>query len=291
MKSMTGYGRELAVINGREILTEIRTVNHRYFEFSAKVPRAYGFLEEKLKVFLQAHIARGKTDVFVSVNNLEGKEVNVKVNTAVAESYIGALRNANGTLGLDDNIRLMDLLKFQDIFKIQKVTEDEEEIWADVKTAAEAALERISAMREREGAALSADISARLSDLERELSAVEDVEPALTDAYMERLHKRLSDVLEDKNIDEQRVLTECAIFAEKISVAEETVRLRSHISQFREFLLTDGQTGRKLDFLVQEMNREVNTIGSKIQDAATTKKVIEMKSLLEKIREQIQNVE
>lgn len=291
IKSMTGYGRELCSFEDRDILVEIRSVNHRYYEFSAKVPRAYGYLEAKLKEFLNGKIARGKVEVSVSVYNKEGRDVAVAVNKGVAGAYINALREANEELGLTDDITLSRIFGLPDVFIVNKEIEDEEIIWAEVSKTAEAALQRFLEMREREGEALRSNLLEKLDYIESIVKKIEEREPSVTEAYRKRLYDKISEVVGDSNIDEQRILTEAAIFAEKTAVDEETVRLKSHIAQFREILGSREPIGRKLDFLMQEMNREANTTGSKAADLETTDMVVTIKSELEKIREQIQNIE
>ncbi|MCM1478536.1 MAG: YicC family protein, partial [Muribaculaceae bacterium] len=273
------------------ILVEIKSVNHRYFEFSARVPRAYGYLEEKLKTFLQGKVSRGKVEVGVTVYNIEGKDALIEVNSSIAKGYVDALRKANETLELKDDITLSNLIRLPDIFNVIKNTEDEEVIWNDVKTAAEEALSNFVAMRETEGLKMREDVEQRLDYIESLVEKVEERSPMVTEAYRERLFGKLTEVLNDKKIDEQRILTEAAIFSEKTAVDEETVRLKSHINQFRGLLEINEPVGRKLDFLIQEFNRESNTIGSKAQDVEITKIVVELKSEIEKIREQIQNIE
>lgn len=291
IRSMTGYGMCRQVVDGREILVEIKSVNHRYFEFSARVPRAYGYLEEKLKAFLQGKVSRGKVEVSVSVYNIEGKDALIEVNRSIAKGYIDALRSANEMLELKDDITLSNLIRLPDIFNVIKNTEDEEVIWNGVKVVAEEAVNSFVAMREAEGVKMKDDVEKRLDYIGRLVETVEKKSPQVTEAYRERLYSKLSEILSDKKIDEQRILTEAAIFSEKTAVDEETVRLKSHIQQFRGLLDSGGSVGRKLDFLIQEFNRESNTIGSKAQDVEITKIVVELKSEIEKIREQIQNIE
>lgn len=291
VRSMTGYGREQAIINNRNILVEIRSVNHRYYEFSSRLPRMYLYLEEKLKSFVGQSIMRGKTEVIVSVANSDDTDTAIEVNLQIAHGYVNALRNANKELNLRDDLSLAQLSRFPDIFSIQKTVDDEEEVWQAVKTVASAALEKFIAMRECEGVKMKEDVLSKLGNIEKMVGFIEEKAPAMTENYRSRLYNKLLDILEDRNIDEQRILTEAAVYSEKVAVDEETVRLRSHISQFRELLDSDGQIGRKLDFLIQEMNREVNTVGSKAQDIEITRTVVNMKSEIEKIREQIQNIE
>lgn len=291
IRSMTGYGREQDTADKRTILVEIRSVNHRYYEFSSRIPRAYAYLDEKLKAFVNKSVSRGKVEVSVSIVNSEGSDIFIEVNRPVALGYINALRSANEELKLRDDLSLSQICKFSDIFSVQKTVDDEEEVWKAVETVAGKALEKFIAMREKEGQKMKEDILGRLSNIENMVCFIEKNAPLMTENYRNRLYNRLMDILEDKNIDEQRILTEAAIYSEKVAVDEETVRLHSHISQFRELLESDNQVGRKLDFLVQEMNREVNTTGSKAQDLDITRTVVEMKSEIEKIREQIQNIE
>ncbi|MGN0587850.1 MAG: YicC/YloC family endoribonuclease [Oscillospiraceae bacterium] len=291
IKSMTGFGRCLETVNGRDILVEIKSVNHRYYEFSARVPRAYGFLEEKMKTFLQGRISRGKVDVGITVYNLNGDDEIIEVNKEIAKEYITALRGANEELGLTDDLTLSRIMRLPDIFNVRKAQEDEEAVWNDVKQTAEKALDNFIAMREAEGVKMKEDILSRLDYITELVGKVEERSPVVTENYRKRLFDKLTEILEDKKIDEQRIITEAAIFSEKTAVDEETVRLRSHIAQCRELLNSDEAVGRKLDFLIQEFNRESNTIGSKAQDIDITKIVVELKSEIEKIREQIQNIE
>ena len=291
IKSMTGYGRGQQIADGREITVEIKSVNHRYFEFSARVPRAYGYLEEKFKSFVQGKVARGKVEVGVTIFNIEGKDAQIEVNQSIAVGYVEALRKANETIGLNDDLSLSQLIRLPDIFNVVKTTEDEEIIWNLAKSVAEEALNNFVSMRETEGQKMKDDIKSRLGYISELVSKVEERSPMVTEAYRERLYNKISEILNDKKIDEQRILTEAAIFSEKTAVDEETVRLKSHIQQFTSLLDSSEAVGRKLDFLIQEFNRESNTIGSKAQDVEITRIVVELKSEIEKIREQIQNIE
>lgn len=291
LKSMTGYGRCQRVLDGRDISVEIKSVNHRFFEFSARVPRAYGYLEEKMKGFVQQNISRGKIEVNVTVFTLEGKDAEVEINRSLAKGYIDALRSVSEELNLPDNLTLNSVLRFQDVFSVRKTQDDEEIIWNAVKEVAREAIDNFVAMRVVEGKRLKTDIEEKLDSIERSVAKVEVLSPQTTAAYRERLYAKLCEVLDKANIDESRILTEAAIFAEKTAVDEETVRLRSHIAQFRDLISGEEPVGRKLDFLVQELNREINTIGSKAQDIEVAKIVVDVKSDIEKIREQIQNVE
>lgn len=291
IRSMTGYGRSQMIINGRDILVEIRSVNHRYYEYNSRVPRAYNYIDEKLKALLKSGISRGKVDVSVTINNIEGRDTEVAVNKGVAEGYINALRGVADELCVADDLTLSNLIRLPDVFIVQKTPDNEDEIWNDVSKVAEEALSRFVAMREIEGGKMRNDVLSKADFILEMVGKVEELSPQTVENYRERLYRKLSEVLEGKDIDQQRIVTEAAIFAEKIAVDEETVRLRSHISQFRELVNSNESIGRKLDFIVQEMNREVNTIGSKAQDLNITKIVVDMKAELEKIREQIQNIE
>lgn len=291
IKSMTGFGRAEQIIDGRDIIVEIRSVNHRYYEFSARVPRAYGYIEEKLKSFLNGRISRGKVEVSVSIAAVEAADTLIEINKAVAKGYVDALRSVGGELGLADDLTLSQLVRLPDIFTVRKTADDEEQIWNSVKTVADEAVSKFISMREAEGLKMKEDVLERADIIERLVDEVERLSPISAENYRSKLYSRLCEVLADKNIDEQRIVTEAAIFADKTAVAEETVRLKSHIRQLRDMLSLDEPVGRKLDFLIQEFNREANTIGSKAQDIAVTKIVVDLKSEIEKIREQIQNIE
>ena len=291
IRSMTGYGRAEVLVNGRNILVEIRSVNHRYFEFSCRSPRAYGFLESRLKTYLQGKLSRGKVDVNVSIQTVEGSSASVQVNRELAASYVQALRALEEPLGLRDDLSLSVISRFSDIFTVNKETEDEDAIWADVLQVADEATGRFVQMRETEGAKMKEDVESRLDFILQAVEQVEARSPKTVEEYRARLYHKMSEVLGNTQIDEQRILTEAALYAEKIAVSEETVRLRSHVGQFRAILAQGGPVGRKLDFLIQECNRETNTIGSKAQDIEIARIVVDIKSEIEKIREQIQNIE
>ncbi|SDM73920.1 YicC/YloC family endoribonuclease [Acetanaerobacterium elongatum] len=291
IRSMTGYGRAQQQIDGRDIQVEIKAVNHRFFEFSARTPRAYGFLEEKMKSFVQERVSRGKVEASVTVITLEGSDAKVEVNAELAASYVKALREIGIKLDVKDDLSLTSLIQFPDIFAVHKELPEEEVIWNSVKTVAEQAIDAFVKMREIEGVKLKEDILSRLSFIEQAVKTVEERSPQTIKEYRERLYAKMKEVLEDKNIDESRLITEAAIFADRVAVDEETVRLKSHIAQFSSLLGEGGQAGRKLDFLVQELNREANTIGSKAQDVEIAKTVVAIKAEIEKIREQIQNIE
>lgn len=291
IKSMTGYGRAEAVIDGMNISVEIKSVNHRYFEFSARVPRIYGFLEEKMKTFTNSLVARGKIECFVSVENLEETETEIIVNHSLAEGYLKAVREISDRLSVDGDISAYSLSRFPDVLTLHKAPDDEDKIWNAVKTVAEEAIEKFVKMRETEGERLRSDILSRADYIIECVEFVEKRSPETVKEYNEKLKQRMKELLGDASVDETRLLNEAAIYADKIAVAEETVRLRSHISQLRTFMNADEAIGRKLDFLVQEINREANTIGSKAQDVEIAKRVISIKAEVEKIREQVQNIE
>lgn len=291
IKSMTGFGRAQETVDGMTVTVELKSVNHRYFEFMAKVPRTYGFLEEKLKSFLNARVSRGKMECYVSIENLEESDMEVVVNPSLAKGYVDALRTLSETFGLKEDYSAISIAKFPDVLTLRKALADEEKIWNAVQKVAELAVERFVTMRETEGEKLRADILSKADTILEHVAFVESRSPQTVREYHEKLRQRMEELLENTQVDEQRLLTEAAIFADKVAVDEETVRLRSHISQLREFLNADEPIGRKLDFLVQEMNRESNTIGSKAQDVEIAKRVIAIKAEVEKIREQVQNIE
>lgn len=291
LRSMTGYGRSQKILNGRDILVEIRSVNHRYYEYSSRIPRSYSYIDEKLKALLKSGISRGKVEASVTINNIEGRDIVIGINKSAAEGYIAALRSVSDELGLKDDLKLSNLIKLPDIFTVQKAPDNEEQLWEDVSLVASEALEAFISMRCSEGERLKADVLEKAANIEKSICEVERLSPVTVENYRNKLRSKLEEILESRDIDEQRILTEAAVFAEKIAVDEETVRLRSHIAQLRTMLDSGEAVGRKLDFLVQEMNREVNTIGSKAQDLNVARVVVDMKAEIEKIREQIQNIE
>ena len=280
IKSMTGYGRAQGICDGLDISFEIKSVNHRYFEFSSKVPRSYSFLEEKLKSFVKERVARGKIDCYLHITELEAEE-----------GYLKALVELENTYTLRNDVSVMQLARFPDVLVVQKAEADEEAVWNAVKPFVSEAIDRFVQMRSAEGEKLKADVLERSRLILDNVAYIEERSPITVKEYTERLSARIREVLSDTSIDEARILTEAAIFADKVAVAEETVRLRSHLSQLAQMLDGNDAVGRKLDFLVQEMNREANTIGSKCQDVNVTKRVLDIKSEIEKIREQIQNIE
>lgn len=291
VRSMTGFGRSEQKVDGREITVEIKSVNHRYFEFGCRVSRGYAFLEEKLKAHIQKAVARGKIDVYVSISDCDEKQAEVTVNHSLAAGYVAALKELKDTYALSGEISVSDITRFNDIFTVHRTPEDEDAVWASVRTVLDSALESFIAMREQEGIKMKEDILLRSKSILSLVSSVEEKSPETVAKYRQKLEERLKEVLSGVNIDEQRLLTEAAIFADKVAVAEETVRLRSHFDQMFQMLESGEAIGRKLDFILQEMNRETNTIGSKVQDAELAHIVVEIKGELEKIREQLQNIE
>lgn len=288
---MTGFGREHRIMGGREILVEIRSVNSRYYEFISKLPRSYMYLEEKLKTLLKGQISRGKVELSLSICNVEGRETQVTVNPTVVEGYVTALRGISERYGLKDDLALSNVFQMTDAFNVMRAEVDEEEIWQAVSEVASAALDKFVAMRETEGAKMKADILEKLANVEEMVKQAEIYSPENVVLYREKLMAKMQEVLGSAHVDESRILLEAAIFSEKTAIDEETVRLHSHIHQFREMLDKEDIVGRKLDFLVQELNREANTMGSKAQDIRITRLVVDIKSEIEKIREQIQNIE
>ncbi len=293
VKSMTGFGRCETEINGRAITVEIKSVNHRYFEFSCRVTRGYGFLEDKLKAFVNSRVARGKIDMFVSVGAADDVPCEVAVNHSLVSGYLTAMKEISDTYGIENDASVVSISRFPDVFTVSKAAVDEEQLTADVLSAAGQALDSFIAMREAEGERMKADILGRAQTILGIVSEIEERSPQTVTEYETRLLDRIRQTLENLSVevDEQRILTEVAVFADKVAVAEETVRLRSHFEQLSEFLERNEPVGRKIDFIIQEMNREANTIGSKVQDAVLAHKVVDIKSEIEKIREQVQNIE
>ncbi len=291
IRSMTGYGRDQQLLHGRSITVEIRSVNHRYFEFSCRAPRGCAFLEDRLKRALQSAISRGKVEVALTLQTVESRNTSVAVDHALAGQYITALRALGEEYSLPDDLTLSTICRLPDIFTLCRGEEDEEELAADVLLVLQNALKQFVAMRETEGERLKADVLSRLVAMEEHLTFVEERSPQTIAEYRARLTAKLTELLNGAVPDENRILTEAAIVADRLAVDEETVRLRSHFAQLRKILESTEPVGRKLDFLVQEMNRETNTIGSKCSDTAIASHVVEMKSEIEKIREQIQNIE
>lgn len=289
--SMTGYGRAAQVLNGREITIELRSVNSRYFEYSCRVPRTCAFLEDRLKRLVAARVHRGKVELSLAIQNVSAQDTVVQINWGLAESYRQALANLAERLDVKNDITALALARFPDVLTQSAAPSDPDALGADVEAVAIQAVGAFLAMRAAEGEKLYADVQARLATVESLVGQIEQGSAGRVQVYTERLYARLQELLSDRNIDESRILTEAALFADKTAIDEETVRLRSHIAQYRQIMAMDEPIGRKLDFLTQELNRETNTIGSKCQDAAMTRLVVDLKSEIEKIREQIQNIE
>lgn len=291
---MTGYGRGEKAFESRTVTVEVRAVNNRYLDVAVKMPRSCLFAEDAIKAKVQESAARGKVDVFVSISDTGGEGVLVKVNEALAQGYFEAVQTLNarfGGEGLVDDTSVTALARFPDVLTVEKAPVDAEEVTAQLLEVLELALADFGAMREREGARLAEDILNRADTIESLVACVEERSPQTVSEYRARLEAKMAEVLQNTQIDEGRLLTEAAIFADKVAVDEETVRLRSHLAQLRELLAAGGPVGRKLDFLIQEFNREANTIGSKCSDLEITRRVVDLKAEIEKIREQIQNLE
>ena len=288
---MTGYGRARETRSGRDITVEVRSVNNRYLDCAVKMPRAYIFAEDAVKARVQKAVSRGKVDVFITIDTSAADEAVVKLNRPLAQGYYKALCEINEACGLESEITASTIARFPDVLTVTKAEEDLESVAVDLCAVLDDALAAYNRMRATEGERLAADIGSRLDTIEHITGMVEERSPQTVAEYRARLTAKMEEVLQSTTIDEARILTEAAIFADKVAVAEETVRLRSHYEQFCSFLEADEAVGRKLDFIVQEMNRETNTIGSKAQDAAVAHMVVDMKAELEKIREQIQNIE
>ena len=289
MKSMTGYGRSKQLIDGYEINAEVKSVNHRYFDCSIKLPKYYSFLEDKIREIAKKYIARGKIEIYLYIRKKDEDEKEISVNKALCDNYVSVLSKIKEDYGIKEEITLSTLARFPDIFEVENKEIDEEKISGIVQTVLEAALLDLVKMREREGARIKADLDARLAEISKLTEAVETRYPQIIKDYENRLIDKLKALL--NNVDEQRIITEAAIFADKITTSEETVRLKSHVKEFGALMEMDGAVGKKLDFIVQEMNRESNTIGSKANDLETSKMVVALKSEVENIREQVQNIE
>lgn len=289
--SMTGYGRAEEVRNGRDIAVELRSVNSRYFEYSCRVPRTCAFLEDPLKRLVAEQVHRGKVELSLSIQNVSAADAVVQINWGLAESYCRAMSSLAERLDIRNDITVTALTRFPDVLTQSAAPADPDALWADVQAVAGQAVTAFLQMRAAEGEKLRADVEARLLTVEELVRQIEQGSAGRVQVYTQRLYARLQELLADRNIEESRVLTEAALFADKTAIDEETVRLHSHVAQYRQILTLDEPIGRKLDFLTQELNREANTIGSKCQDAALTRLVVELKSEIEKIREQIQNIE
>lgn len=291
VKSMTGFGRAVKELDGYVITVELKSVNHRYFEFYSHCPRQYGFIDDKIKSFVNSRVARGKIECFVGIEALNTEAADVAVNHTLASAYVKALKEISDTYDLKEDYGAFSISRMQDVLVVKKADEDEERIWNLVKSVAEEAVDKFTQMRAVEGKKMYDDVYSRTEFILDTVSFIEERSPQTVKEYNDKLIERVHEIIGDAALDEARVIQEVAIYADKIAVAEETVRLRSHIEQLRDFLKSDDAIGRKMDFLVQEINRETNTIGSKCNDVEIARKVVDMKAEIEKIREQIQNIE
>lgn len=291
LKSMTGYGRCETVTEGKKILVEIKSVNHRFSDYNIKVPRHLGFLEDKARQYASQRVTRGKIDIYVAVENYDEADHDIMLNTELAKNYIEVLQELRDKFGLKDDISVSSVARYNDIFKTERREDDQDKMWELVQSVMSEAMDAFIAMREREGERIEKDLRERIaymSDLARQ---VDERSPQTVAEYRDKLYAKIKELLEDRDIDEARILTEVAIFADKVAVNEETVRLSSHFDEFYQILDSGEPAGRKLDFLIQEINREVNTIGSKASDIEIAKIVVTLKGEIEKLREQIQNIE
>ena len=291
IRSMTGYGSAKGSVAGQELTVELKSVNNRYLDCSVRLPRSFLFAEESVKQTVSELVSRGKVDVFVTAGSAQETDVVVKVNRELAQSYADALREIAALTGAEERFDAATLARFPDVLSVEKKEMDKEAAGEELKALTARAVEEFNIMRGREGQRLKKDMLEKAERISQLVSIVEERSPQTVEEYRQRLEQRLFEVLEDRNIDAQRLVTEAAIFADKVAVDEETVRLRSHLAQFAQLLEQGSPIGRKLDFLIQEFNREANTIGSKCNDAALAQVVVELKSEIEKIREQVQNIE
>ena len=291
VKSMTGYGRAVETVNGREFTVELRSVNNRYLDCTVKLPRLLTFAEDAVKQAVKNTISRGKVDVFITVHTEGGEAAKITLNTAMVDGYLAVMKQLEQDYGVRNDVSVMGLSRMPDVFTVEKPEVDEEQLLSDLMGVVNKALAGYDAMRAKEGKAMEEDLRSRGETILGFVSQVEAGSPETVSDYRQRLENKLREVLSNTAIDESRILTEAAIFAAKVAVDEETVRLRSHLQQMNDMLTAGGAVGRKLDFLIQEMNRESNTIGSKCSDVRLTRIVVDIKAELEKIREQTQNIE
>ena len=290
LKSMTGFGRSELTIDSFTVNAQIRSVNHRYMDCSIRIPRCYNFLEEKIRQRVAEYISRGKIEVAITIKEQEGDDKVITLNRALAENYINVLKELS-TLGIEDDIRVSTVSRYNDIFNVEYKEIDEDKMFEIIGTALTAALEDFNNMRAEEGGRLESSILSHLDAISNELAKIEERSPQTVREYRENLEARIRELIADTAVDENRLITETAIFADKVAIDEETVRLRSHMKAFKTAIKSDKPIGKKLDFIIQEMNRETNTIGSKANDIEIAAIVVEIKSEIEKIREQIQNIE
>lgn len=291
IKSMTGYGAAKGVSGAIDITVELKSVNNRYLDCNIRLPRVYTAVEDSLKALVTRRISRGKVDVYLNVDSSKAEFVTIQINKPVADAYMTVLRKLSEEYGLSGDVSAIDLTRFPDVLHLEKSETDTEVLFNDIRAVMTQALTDFDAMRTHEGENLSADILQRLAEIERLTLKAEECSPKSVADYRAKLENRMSEVLQSKEIDTSRILMEAAIFADRVAISEETVRLKSHIEQLRLMLKSAEPVGRKLDFLIQELNREANTIGSKGNDAEMARIVVDLKSEIEKIREQVQNIE
>lgn len=291
IKSMTGYGRAEKILDGKKISIEMKSVNYRYSDYTVKIPRHYTFMEEKVREYVSNYVSRGKVDIFVNIESYETADKEFILNSELAESYIGVLKELRDKFDLKDDISVSVVARCSDIFNAEQKEINQEKLWDNTKEVLAECVSAFIAMREREGMRINKDLTERVAYMKTLANDIDERSPQTVEEYRQRLYNKIKEVLDDRTIDEARVLTEVAIFADKVAVNEEIVRLGSHFDEFYEILNVNEPAGRKLDFLVQEINREINTIGSKANDIIIAKKVVELKAELEKLREQIQNIE
>lgn len=290
LKSMTGFGRAELLIDGFTVNAQIRSVNHRYMDCSIRIPRCYNFLEDKIRQRASEYISRGKIEISVSIKEQEGDDKVISLNHALATNYINVLKELS-SLGVEDDIKVSTVARYNDIFNIEYKEIDEEKMFDIINSALSSAFSDFNNMRSEEGARLESNILSHLENISSELEKIEKQSPETVRLYRENLESRIRELIGDTSVDENRLITETAIFADKVAIDEETVRLRSHMKAFKNAIKSDKPIGKKLDFIIQEMNRETNTIGSKANDIEIAAMVVEIKSEIEKIREQIQNIE
>lgn len=291
IKSMTGYGSAKGASGAIDMTVELKSVNNRYLDCSIRMPRVYSALEDSLKALVTRSISRGKVDLFINIDASKAENLTIKINRPVADAYLAALKELSDDYGLENTVAAIDLIRFPDVLLQEKSETDKEALSDDLCAVLMEALRDFDAMRLREGENLAADIAERLNEIERLTKMAEECSPRSVANYRARLEAKMAEVLQNREIDEARILTEAAIFADRVAISEETVRLKSHIEQLRNMLKSREPVGRKLDFLIQELNREANTIGSKGNDAEMARIVVDLKSEIEKIREQAQNIE
>ena len=288
---MTGYGRFEQVDESKKIVIDLKSVNHRYCDVNIKVPRAYGYVEDKIREYVLGAISRGKVDVFVYIENYTNQDKVVMLDKVLCQNYYNVLAEMKSTFGLADEIGLPELMRFNDVFITKQQDEDKEQVWQTILACLEPAMKDFIAMRSREGERILCDIKGKAKNMRALIRKVEELAPQVVEDYAKRIRERMTELLGEFQVDENRLLTEVGIMADRVAIDEELVRLASHFDELDKILAQDEPVGRKLDFLVQEINRETNTIGSKANDVRIAKIVVEMKSEIEKLREQIQNIE